>query len=99
MAGTVGAAGVTIGEYRVVDVLGSGSYATVYSAVHTVTGNLVAIKAIPLARLTQHSRKALEAEIRLHSSLRHPSVVRLMDVRRSPKYIFLVLRHCEGGDV
>lgn len=94
--------GVSVGDYTVTDVIGSGSFATVYRGLHRRDGAQVAIKVIPMSRLEgggAASVKALEAEIRLLREIKHPNIVRMLDVQRSAKYIFIVLEFCGGGDL
>jgi serine/threonine protein kinase len=91
---------VPIGDYIITDVLGSGSFATVYRGHHArdVTA-AVAVKVIPVEKLDSMARKALEAEVKMLRDIHHPNIVKLLDVQRSAKYIFIVLEFCAGGDL
>ena len=101
-----GGGGVTIGDYVLTELIGTGSFAAVYKGYHVRDGGAVAVKAIPLARLeggggdgAAAALRGLETEIRLLRAIAHDNIVRLLDVQRSARYIFLVLEYCDGGDV
>jgi serine/threonine-protein kinase ULK/ATG1 len=90
-----------IGEYAVAAFLGSGSFSTVYLGVHVATAARVAIKCIRTEGLTPAAARALAGEVslqRAHSGA-HPALLRLLDVHRSARHIFLVLEYAPGGDL
>jgi hypothetical protein len=89
---------VRIGDFVVERELGCGSFATVYLA-RDASGAPVAIKAVPVSRLDASVRKALEAEVRLQLSVRHPNVLSLREVQRSARYVLLILDYAPGGDL
>lgn len=88
-----------VGNFILQEALGTGSFATVYRGVNPLDGESVAIKAITISRLTEEVAAALETEIRLQSGLSHPNIVKLLNVQRNQKYIFLTLELCSGGDL
>jgi len=84
-----------IGEYEFStdELLGAGSFATVYRGRHVQSGRTVAIKAVDLLRVSQnlHDDRYLESEIKIMLSLRHPNIVLLEDairVRSTPLSLF-----------
>ena len=94
MSGTV-----TIGDYVVTRHLGAGSFATVYKGHHRETNDVVAIKAISLRRLDRKSLENLESEISIMRRVKHHNIVRMLDVQKSEKFIYLILEYCGGGDL
>ncbi|KAL0350416.1 UNVERIFIED_CONTAM: Serine/threonine-protein kinase ATG1t [Sesamum radiatum] len=50
----------SLGDYVLRSKLGEGSLSTVWRAEHRTTGEVVALKQIPLAKLTRHLRNCLE---------------------------------------
>ncbi|KAL6847505.1 hypothetical protein ACP4OV_022531 [Aristida adscensionis] len=88
-----------VGEYEVRRVLGKGSFAKVYSGVHQLTGALVALKAIDLRRVDERVREGILQERRILNSISHPNILRLLDTVDTEKVLYLVLEHCNGGDL
>ncbi|KAI9179092.1 Serine/threonine-protein kinase [Blastocladiella emersonii ATCC 22665] len=73
---------VLLGEYTVCEEIGRGSFATVYRGVAATAPHAnVAVKAIPLAKLTRKLMANLNSEIdilRAMAKLRHPHIVNLI---------------------
>eukprot|EP01138_Halocafeteria_seosinensis_P000664 gb/GECG01000680.1/.p1 GENE.gb/GECG01000680.1/~~gb/GECG01000680.1/.p1 ORF type:complete len:531 (+),score=64.48 gb/GECG01000680.1/:1-1593(+) len=88
-----------IGKYKVTHSLGKGSFADVYRAEDTESGETVAVKAISIERLNTQARKQLNSEVEILKKFKHENVVRLIDVARSKKTMHLIMEFCDGGDV
>ncbi|KAJ3362801.1 Serine/threonine-protein kinase [Allomyces arbusculus] len=96
---------LVLDRYQIRDEIGRGSFATVYRAVdgHS-SARVVAIKAIPLAKLTRKLLANLHSEIeilRKLAALHHPNIVNLVDWERheARKHVYLVMDWCEWGDL
>ena len=76
-----------IGKYKVTHALGKGSFADVYRAEHSETGELVAIKAISIERLNPQARKQLNSEVEILKKFKHENVVKLIDVAVSETFL------------
>ena len=89
--------GQTIGTYEVGDVLGSGGFATVYKARHTVLGSDHAIKVLSADFARQRElRDRFLSEGKILSRLRHPNIVRVTDVLVEPGIAGLVMDFVDG---
>jgi serine/threonine-protein kinase ULK/ATG1 len=64
-----------------------------------VTGALVAIKSVELARLNKKLKENLYGEIKILKRLRHPHIVALHDCVESGTHINLIMEYCELGDL
>ena len=73
-----------IADFTIGRRLGSGSYSTVWEATHNATGKKVAIKREERIFEDLTDCKRILREIRLLRALKHPNVVRLLDLR-APK--------------
>lgn len=71
----------------------------VYKGHHRVSGQVVAIKAIALGRMDKKAQENLESEISIMREVRHTNIVRLFEIQKSEKFIYLVLEYCSGGDL
>jgi serine/threonine protein kinase len=86
-----------LGPYKLIERLGQGRMAGVFKAVHSSSGQIVAIKVLPLARA--QDKKVLsrfQREARLAMQLHHPSVVRTFHVAESAGRHYLVMEYLEG---
>ena len=81
-------------------VLGKGSCGQIVLSYDQHHDMFLAIKVIALDNLTDpKSLDYLKSEIKNMQLAKHPNVVRLYDVRRSQKNIYLVMEYCEGGNL
>ena len=92
--------GFFFGEYKVLYLVGSGTFARVYRAVHRSTGQVVAVKVLRKRysdNTTQYSQFVREG--RLGCSLRHPNIVPIFEVFSRDKTHFLVMDFVEGQNL
>ena len=86
--------------YRLVKVIGKGSFGVVYLGIHLLTGQNVAIKTIEKRHMQdEHSKRKVLQEISIIKNLNHTNIVKLFEVFENNKYIFLVLEHVSQGDL
>ncbi|KAK3504851.1 hypothetical protein B0T13DRAFT_391797 [Neurospora crassa] len=88
-----------IGSFVIDQEIGKGSFAKVYLGRHKVTGALVAVKSVELARLNKKLKENLYGEIQILKTLRHPHIVALHDCVESSTHINLIMEYCELGDL
>jgi DNA-binding SARP family transcriptional activator len=86
--------------YELREVLGQGSYGSVFSAVHAATGRNVAVKVIQ----SQYANdpdfiRRFELEAQSIARLEHPFIVPLYDYWREPDGAYLVTRLLKGGNL
>ncbi|KAI3682810.1 hypothetical protein L1987_83091 [Smallanthus sonchifolius] len=88
------------GKYEVGRLLGYGAFAKVYHARDVHTERSVAIKAINKQRIIKGGLTAnVKREISIMRRLRHPNIVRLLEVLANKKKIFFVLEFAKGGEL
>ena len=67
-----------LGQYKILDTLGEGSFGKVKLAVHQVTGQKVALKIISRRKLMARDMAGrIEREIQYLQLLRHPHIIKL----------------------
>ncbi|CAA6660518.1 unnamed protein product [Spirodela intermedia] len=71
----------------------------VWRAVHAPSGREVALKQVRLGELTAGMRASLDCEVSFLRSVRHPNIVRLLDVVRADGCMFLATEFCAGGNL
>jgi response regulator RpfG family c-di-GMP phosphodiesterase/tRNA A-37 threonylcarbamoyl transferase component Bud32 len=99
--------GLVLGNYRVLDRLGSGGMGVVFLAEHCLMKRRAAVKVLPVDEDCPSSvRQRFYAEMRLLAELRHPHIVMAFDAGEVPPadpslphLIYLVMELVEGGDL
>ncbi|MFM9124456.1 MAG: serine/threonine-protein kinase, partial [Actinomycetota bacterium] len=88
--------GVVAERYRIVETIGIGGSATVFEAEDLVTGERVALKAIPAE---EKLRRRARREMRVASSLDHGAIVRMVGSVEDEHYIFVAVELVRGSDL
>src|SRR2546428_4458953 len=88
--------GQQLGNYQLIELLGQGHWASVYLGEHLHLHTQAAIKVLhePLA---PREVEAFLTEARTLACLRHPHIVRVLDVGVQEDTPFLVLDYAPGG--
>ncbi|KAL3649203.1 CBL-interacting serine/threonine-protein kinase 11 [Castilleja foliolosa] len=88
-------------KYELGKLLGCGAFAKVYHARDIATGKSVAIKVINKSRLNNnaHLMSNIKREIAIMRRLRHPNIVKLIEVLATKGKIYFVLEFVKGGEL
>lgn len=87
-----------IGPYELLDELGRGGMGVVFKARHQQSGQLVALKVTP-KNLEQNGRDRFEIEGQTLLRLRHPHIVRGLELQVEAERPYLALELIEGGSL
>ena len=92
--------GFFFGEYKILYLVGRGSFARVYRAVHHVTGEVVALK-IMRRSCAKDAQKVedFRHEGTMGMTLRHPNIVSIFEISSHEKHPFLVMEFIEGRNL
>ena len=93
-------AGFFYGDYKVLYLVGTGSFARVYRASHRETDQVVALKVLR----SRYSESPVQTEQflregRMGAELRHPNIVPIFEVFSKKKLHFLVMEFVEGQNL
>ncbi|XP_064584956.1 cyclin-dependent kinase 3 [Zonotrichia leucophrys gambelii] len=80
-------------SFQKVEKIGEGTYGVVYKARNKRTGQLVALKKIRLDEESEGVPSTAIREISLLKELKHPNIVRLLDVIHSQKKLYMVFEY------
>ncbi len=89
--------GYFYGPYKVLYLIGAGTFARVFRAVHIKTGRVVAVKV--LRRRHRNEIKQIEQFLReghMGLKLRHPNIVTIHEIVNDPRTPYLVMEFVEG---
>ena len=100
-----------VGEYKLVKLLGKGSFGHVYLGNTTFmnrsdhpignnkAGKQVAIKEIKISGMEAKDKKKVFNEIKILKDVKHPNIIELYEVIETPGAICIVMEYCQGGDL
>jgi len=94
------AGGRVIGNYILAQKVGQGGFGSVVKGVHSETGEMAAIKFVP--KDTFRSLSDLQRvfqEIQALRNLRHPNIVRILDVADHPDNVCFIMEFAAGGEL
>ena len=91
----------TIGsKYRLLELIGAGGMGAVYLCEHTLMRRLVALKVLPVDKLSDPSNlERFHREARAVAALDHPNIVRAYDIDQHEKLHFLVMEFVDGNSL
>lgn len=90
--------GQQLGSYRLLRLIGRGSFAEVYLGEHLHLGTQAAIKVL-YASLTDEGTEQLRSEARTMARLIHPHIVRVLDFQVEDGLPFLVMEYAPNGSL
>ncbi|KAI3407707.1 hypothetical protein GPALN_014360 [Globodera pallida] len=88
-----------VGSYRVGRTLGRGNFAHVRVAYHEVANAKVAMKIVDKRSLDEENLAKIEREIQILQQLNHPFIVRLHEVIRTERYLYIVTEYVSNGEL
>ncbi|XP_022077715.1 serine/threonine-protein kinase PLK4 isoform X1 [Acanthochromis polyacanthus] len=89
-----------IEDFKVLTLLGKGSFACVYRAKSVKTGLEVAIKTIDKKAMHKAGMvQRVTNEVEIHCRLKHPSILELYNYFEDSNYVYLVLEMCHNGEM
>ncbi|KAH7925073.1 Pkinase-domain-containing protein [Leucogyrophana mollusca] len=101
-----------IGQWVIGECVGKGASGRVRIAKHRHTGQLAAVKILPLQPImnsraslatqqakSEKQRLGIDREIIMMKLMNHPNILRIYDVFEGEKELYLVLEYVEGGEL
>ena len=90
-------------KWQTSEILGQGSFGCVLFAVNLETGELMAMKQIPLIEFTfdiaQEEINELELEVEILSRLNHKNIVRYLGTRKDERSLNIFMEYVAGGTI
>jgi serine/threonine protein kinase len=88
------------GAYKILYLVGSGTFARVYRAAHTESGQVVAVKVLRRRYVDDaKTKEQFFREARLVMELRHPNIVPVYDVGEEQSRNYMVMEFVEGQNL
>ena len=89
-------AGVRLGPYEIVGLIGAGGMGEVYRARDTRLGRTVAIKLVQDLSADDHARQRLVREAQHASALNHPNICTIYEIGEANGQPFIAMEYVEG---
>ena len=87
-------------NYRFMEVIGRGASADVYLTIDDKANQLVAVKSIPSAKLTQKQEETnLRRELEILHKMKHKNIVGIKNYKKTKNNHYIFLEYCNGGDL
>eukprot|EP00960_Hanusia_phi_P050147 760031-Hanusia_phi.AAC.2 len=91
--------GTTIKNYKLGEIIGKGNNGKVYKTLNMDTGDVVAIKQIPLHNMAKEEISSMMKEIELLNHLDHANIVKYLATIKTKDYLNIVLEYVENGSL
>lgn len=94
--------GSRVSQWRVGQKIGSGSYGSVFKALHKETGLIFAVKRAVIEEHSEEGRNyrlTLQEEINICKDLRHPNIVSFLGSEYSGGFLYICLEYVPGGSM
>ncbi len=92
--------GATLNNYKILEKIGAGGQGTVYKALDTNLGRTVVIKVLPPELTVREANlKRFKREAQLASSLDHPNICTIFDLKEINGVHFIAMQFVEGRNV
>ncbi|KAJ4728041.1 Non-specific serine/threonine protein kinase [Melia azedarach] len=89
-----------VGKYELGRTLGEGSFAKVKFAKNVETGDCVAIKIVDRDQVLRHKMvEQIKREISTMKLIKHPNVIKIIEVMASKTKIYIILEFVDGGEL
>ena len=74
--------------------IGQGNFGKVYTAINNETGDIMAMKEIPLQHNDHRTLKSVAEELRIFESIHHPHLVKLFGVEIHREEMLIFMEYC-----
>eukprot|EP01138_Halocafeteria_seosinensis_P016381 gb/GECG01016712.1/.p1 GENE.gb/GECG01016712.1/~~gb/GECG01016712.1/.p1 ORF type:complete len:434 (+),score=43.15 gb/GECG01016712.1/:1-1302(+) len=85
-------------DFRVLQMLGKGSYGSVYKCKRNSDGYTYAVKEVNIRKLSAREREDAVNEIRILASIRHKNIIRYCEAFVERDNLYIVMEFAEHGD-
>ena len=89
-----------LGNYILNEKIGIGTFSKVTKAIHTLTGEKVAVKILDKSKIKDNiDIERITREIEILKSISHPNITQLYESNSTIHNFYLIMEYIEGGDL
>ncbi len=85
-----------VGHYHLMEIIGRGNYADVYSSIDTKNNQILAIKCIPKSKIGKDEQINLKRELEILHKMKHPNIIGIKNYIENQNNHYIVLEFCNG---
>ena len=90
----------TIGNYKIKEVIGEGTFSKVKLGINTITKEKVAIKILEKSKIIEKDDlERIFREMKIIKQLNHQNIVKVYEIFENNEYYFIIMDYCEGGEL
>ncbi|CBZ51225.1 putative CAM kinase, SNF1 family [Neospora caninum Liverpool] len=90
----------SMGQYTLGETIGEGTFGKVKLGIHVATQEQVAIKILEKSRIKEADDvERVVREIHILKTVRHPHIVRLLEIIETQQHLYLIMEYASGGEL
>ena len=90
----------TIGNYKIEEVIGEGTFSKVKLGINRITKEKVAIKILEKSKIIEKDDlERIFREMKIIKQLNHQNIVKVYEIFENNEYYFIIMDYCEGGEL
>ncbi|RKP32928.1 Pkinase-domain-containing protein, partial [Metschnikowia bicuspidata] len=86
-------------NYEILEKMGEGAFSVVFKARHLISSKIVAIKVLRKFQMDHSQKQAALKEVTIMRQLKHPNIIRFIEVIESESYYYIVQELAVGGEI
>ena len=90
---------IFLGNYKILQKIGNGSFSNVFKCEHKDTKKIFAIKAINIQKIDEKIIKNINMEIDTMLRLNHDNIIKLYETIKTQSHIYLIMDFCNNSDL
>ena len=84
-------------DYKLFNVIGEGSFGQVFLTQKGNDPNYLATKRLDFQQISPDMKRFIDNEMSIMRILKHPNIIRLVDLLQSSNHYYIIIEYCNGG--
>ena len=88
---------IMLKDYKLFNVIGEGSFGQVFLTQKGNDPNYLATKRLDFQQISPDMKRFIDNEMSIMRILKHPNIIRLVDLLQSSNHYYIIIEYCNGG--